>query len=124
MTKETKIAPPNSLLFVMDKDNGQIPRSMDGKALASTASCIAIGTLSEVDGETMITLTDEEFQFEENAGLRRVFAGVIPTPQKVLEVCTVRFQVVLSLPVQDYQCKVEVWTNDEAEPDKIYILIK
>lgn len=59
MTVKTKIAVQNSLLFVMDKDNGEIPESMDA-LVAATPSCIVVGTHSGADGETSVTLFDDE----------------------------------------------------------------
>lgn len=43
----------------MDKDNGEIPESMDA-LVAATPSCIVVGTHSGADGETSVTLFDDE----------------------------------------------------------------
>ncbi len=47
-----KVAPINALVLVMDRTKGVIPDSMSQRLVAATSSCIAVGTLSEHDGET------------------------------------------------------------------------
>jgi hypothetical protein len=94
MTTETKIAPQNSLLLVMDKDNGEIPELMSGKLVVATQSCIAVGTLSASDGETSVMLTDDKIHVQEISGIQKAFCGVLATPNKKIDLCTVLLQPV------------------------------
>jgi hypothetical protein len=123
MTARTRIAPQNSLLLVMDKNNGEIPESMNGKPVIATTSCIAVGTLSEADGETSVTITNEGSQPRGIPGLRRIFVGKIATPGQLVSVCTVLLQPVLELPVQNTRSDVEIWASSETEPNELCILI-
>ncbi|HTS16978.1 MAG TPA: hypothetical protein VMP11_05345 [Verrucomicrobiae bacterium] len=118
MTIVTEIAPPNSLLLVMDKDSGEIPESMEGKLIVATPSCIAVGTLSAADGRTSVMLTDERVRIQGHPGLRRVFSGVLATPKKEVDLCTVLLQ-----PVLNTQSNLEIWANDESEPDRLCVLV-
>lgn len=52
--QEIRCQPPNSLSFVMDPDLGEIPDSVSEALVAATSTCISIGTLSSVDGETTV----------------------------------------------------------------------
>ena len=122
MTIETKIAPKNSLLLVMDKDSGEIPKSMGDKIFAATPSCIAIGTLCEIDGQTLVVLTDEDVPIHQSSGMFKVYDGKLETPNKEVHLCTVHLDVLLKLPVKNVVCNIVILVNSESEPDKIFIL--
>jgi hypothetical protein len=123
MIKETKIAPQNSLLLIMSNGGGEIPLSMANKLVVATPSCIAVGTLSQIDGETSVTLTDEPFQPEMVSGLQKVFSGILETPSKSVSVCTVVLDPILTLPLQKTKSTVEIWADSDAEPDELYIIV-
>ena len=123
MIAQTQIAPKNSLLLVMDRDSGEIPESMDGKLVASTPSCIAVGTLSEADGETSVVLANEKTLAHPDPGLRKVFSGILETPKKEVHVCTLLLQTVVKLPVSSTQSNIEIWTDDAMEPSRLCILV-
>jgi len=123
MTAEAKIAPKNSVLLVMDRDSGEIPESMDGKLVVSMPSCIAVGTLSEADGETSVMLTNENTLAHAGSRLRRVFSGVLQTPKKEVHVCTVLLQTVVTLPVSSTQSNVEIWVDNDMEPSRLCVLV-
>jgi hypothetical protein len=124
MTLKASVAPRNSVLLIMVKGTNDIPESMGGKLVVATGSCVAVGTLSEADGETFIILTNEEPPAREISGLARVFKDVLATPTKVVEVRTILLKAVLALPVPNSQTSVEIWTNSNTEPDKILISLK
>jgi hypothetical protein len=123
MTVRTKIAPRNSLLLVMDRDSREIPDSLNGQLVAATPSCIAVGTFSAADGETTVTLSDDRLSVPGIENLKRVFSGILATPRNVAEVYTVLLEPVLTLPVQNDRCSIEIWANHETEPDTLYVLI-
>lgn len=60
MTTAVRVSPPNGLLLVLDPRTGVLPGTLAGSAIASTPSGLAIGTLSEFDGETEVTLGSVE----------------------------------------------------------------
>ena len=123
MIIQTKIVPENSLLLLMDKHNGDIPESMDGDLIVAKPTCIAIGTLSEADGETSVTMSDERLEITGVSEFRKVFNGVVATPRKQLDLCTILLKPILTLTVQNIQSNLEIWANDEIEPNKLYILV-
>lgn len=123
MTIEAKIAPPNSLLLVMGEASGEMPDSMNGQLIVVTSSCIAIGTLCEVDGETSVTLSDDRLRIQGIENLKRVFSGILATPRNFVEVCTVLLEPILTLPVRNDRSGVEIWANSKMEPDRLYVLI-
>ena len=119
MTLTADIAPPNSVL-IMDRSVGQIPDSLMGGLTAFTPTCVAIGTRSEHDGDTRVTL-------EENDGssCRGVpaFDGVLDTPDRKIAVCSVLDDVIFELPVPAERTRVRIWANDASEPSEIYIVV-
>lgn len=126
MKTSARIAPRNSLLLVMDKSGGEIPLTeVIRESLAvATASCIAVGTLMEYDGETSITLTDEVLLHQGISEFKKVFDDVLDTPEKEITVCTVLLHPVLSMPVKSTETEVEIWANHSTEPDKLWIVAK
>jgi hypothetical protein len=115
------LAPRNSLILVMDRAAGAIPEAMAGRLVAATPTCIAVGTRSEHDGETSISLADEATPSEGGANPR--FDGVLKTPSRRLSVCSVIEEVLLEMSVRSDETRVQVWANDAAEPDNIAIVV-
>jgi hypothetical protein len=120
MRKSACIAPPNSSILVMDRTGGEIPRWMNGAIVSSTSSCVAVGTLSQSDGGTTLTLTNERPAIA--TGLFPVLDGDMDTPSRILSVVTCNNVELLSLDVNSQSTRVEVWVNDDKEPDQIYII--
>lgn len=121
MVVKISLAPPNSLILIVGAEKYEVPSSMKGAAIAQTLSCIAVGSLSEIDGQTSIVLKkigDSEPQFAPS------FSGFIDTPSCLIEVKTVLGKTLLQMPVQDTKTKIVIWTNDRFEPDEIIIGIE
>lgn len=91
------IAPLNSLILVMDRTIGEIPDPdrIGVSLVTATPSCLSIGTLCSVDGDTTVTLSDNESEIGNN--LINVYDGVLKTPNKLLSVCTVQDEPVLGI---------------------------
>ena len=121
MKKHIRIAPRNSLILVMDQSVGEIPGSMNKALVAATPSCIAVGTLSEHDGDTLISLSDEPTTLE--AGLSLVFDGTLQTPTRKLSLCSVLDETLITSDVPGETTRVQVWANDDSEPDLIHVLV-
>jgi hypothetical protein len=112
------IAPPNSLVLVMDPSVGEVPEIMAGGSIAASRSCVAVGTLCEVDGSTRISLGATNSGLE---GHRLAFDGVLETPGRRIAVMSVTDEVLIQMPVESDQTRVRVWTNDDREPSDIDI---
>ena len=112
-------APSNSLVFVMDSSIGEIPVSIGNELTASTNSCVAVGTLAQMDGETTVALTDSSDGIELEM---LVFDGVLLTPARELSVCNVEDERLLTIPVPSSETRVRIFANDNAEPDNIIVL--
>jgi hypothetical protein len=121
MKFETTIAPPNSIVLVVDFETGQVPRSFNGQLIAATETCVAVGTLSEQDGETTIVLTDEASP-DVIASNSLAFDDSIAIRGGALSVVTAWNEPVLSLPVHTENVRVRVWVNHRSEPDHIVIV--
>lgn len=113
-----RLAPPNSLLLVLDPRTGELPTSLAGTPIATTSSGLAIGTLAEVDGETEVHLVDAA-EAREPSQLAMRWDGVLTTTGR-LGILTIYNEVLLEMDVGDL-VRVQVWTNDSVEPDVIWI---
>ena len=121
---QTSLRPMNSLILVLDPTSGEIPLSMDRRLVASTPSCVAVGTLCEADGETAITLTDDSGLPRSDPAMQLAFEAIIDTPRRDLSVCTVDLKPVLSLRVSTKRTRIEIWANHPSEPDRICVLVR
>ena len=124
MKTQTSLAPKNSLILILDPVTGIIPQSMACQLVASTPSCIAIGTMSASDGETVVVLTDERQCVISDPAMQQVFEGTIATPRMKVAVCTVDMEQILSSQVPTGLLSVEVWVNHKQEPSRVCVLIK
>jgi len=114
------VAPPNSVLLIMDRSVGQVPESMEGSLIAATPTCVAIGTLSEHDGTTHVTLDSSPPPSEQGTP---VFVAVLDTPGRHVAVCSVFDEAVLEVEVETERTRVLIWANDQAEPSEIRITV-
>jgi hypothetical protein len=118
--KSARFAPPYSVVLVTDPSNGEIPHSssMREALIASTQSCIAVGCMAEVNGETEFTLGLSQ---DVDPGMPPAFEGVLKTPSRRIVVRSVLGQVILDAAVSGQKTKVRVWVNDRKEPDRVVI---
>jgi len=121
MRQTIDTAPSNSLLLILDRTAGIIPQSMDGRLVAATPSCIAVGTLIESEGCTSVTLTDDAIAAD--PGLDLVIDTSIATPSKSITVCSVLNEMFLQTEVPSQRTRVQIWANDASEPDTLVIAI-
>lgn len=121
MCESIAISPPNSLILVMDHASGELPEDIIGRLVASTTSCVAVGTLSAADGETTITLTDEHHDAEKEFSL--VFDDVILTPHREISVCDARNEKLLTISTTSSITRVQIYANDAREPDGIVVRV-
>lgn len=122
MKQSITMRPSNSLIFIMDYSFGKLPEFMSGNLVAFTDSCVAIGTLSEVDGETTIVVTDSLLDVQSTE--RLVFDGVVATQGGELSVCSTTNEKLLTVKRSNRNIHVKVFANDASEPDKIVVLIQ
>lgn len=104
----------------MDHQAGVVPDALGGKLVAATSTCIAIGTLAELDGETTVVLTDQPVQDLAN-GEALVFDGTIVVPSRELSVVTALNQKLMSIPIDREDARLRVWTNDLSKPNRITV---
>jgi hypothetical protein len=123
MKKELSVAPPNSLIVVMDRTRPEIPATMAGKPIASTSSCVAVSTLSELDGATRVILTDEHCAEYLGEKVRSVFRGTLETPSRTLSICTILDQVLLEITTLSTLTNIEILSNKEREPTLIVVAV-
>jgi len=105
----------------MDSIHGIVPDSMLNSGVSSTASSVAIGCLAEVDGLTEVSMERNGTVVPERAP---IFDGVLETPRRRIEVCTVVTESLLEETVTGPTTRVRVWTNDLFEPDSILIVLE
>jgi hypothetical protein len=118
MSNTRSIAVPNALLLISDIGGGRPPDVMEGALIASTPSCIAVGCMSDSNGETEVTLASmPEFDHRE----RPAFEGELETPNRAVAVWTALRETVLQAPVSHVSTKVRVWVNHPTEPNKVIV---
>ena len=124
MKKVVSYAPPNSLILIDGGSNAEIPNSMGGKRISATPSCIAVGTLSQQDGETYIVLTDELKSPMADGGFHIAYTGQLQTPNREILIENVLGDVILKMPTKEQHTKISVLSNHDSEPDKLVIIIQ
>lgn len=115
------LSPPHSLVFVMDERVAEIPDDT-GAAIAATSSCVTVGTLSELDGETEVRLSGP-LDFAPSDDLTLAWSGTIASAG-VVEIQTSEAKTLLSMPWEGAGSPaVRIWTNDASEPDLIWVVV-
>lgn len=121
MKKLFRFAPPNGIFFLEDAVQGKSPEIDDRPvAVWSTRSCIIVGCLPWVDGETEMIVSDSA---EDVLSSETVFDGILDTPNGVFRVSTSEKETLLTMPVSTHFTRVRVWTNHEICPDRILVVL-
>lgn len=119
MSIETR--PPFSLVFVMDPASGELPESLGSSSITVGPSSVAVGTLADADGPTELYLgLDDELPLIDDLVLR--WQGTLATSGRV-GLVTAENEVLLECPGEPISL-IQIWTNDESEPDKVVVLLK
>lgn len=122
MTDQTKlISPDHALILIMDPEVAILPESMAHNLVASTNSCVAVGTRPALDGPTRVHLSS---QSQIHPRLEKVFCGSLETPNKIIKVCGIEGEVELEATVTSERTLIEVWVDDLYEPQNIEIIIQ
>lgn len=114
---EVRLSPPHSILFILDPTAVADVPDVSGDLVSATSSCVAIGTLAEMDGETTVIL---EKAVSDPSG-HLVFNGEITTPSRRLAVTRSDVSLVSELAVSKDRARLRIWANDPSEPDLITI---
>lgn len=118
MLNVIKVSPPNSLLFVSGPGGGETPHITRGPRIWTTPTCIAVGCLAFMDGETEVSIGKAE---EVDPGGLPAFDGFLETPNRSIIVSTVDRSPILDATVSNSRTRVRIWTNHPQEPDRIRI---
>lgn len=114
-------SPRNGLILVMDPDHGELPDHYDGtEFLVATDTTLIIETLAEFDGETSIHLVAESDVPRDGTVTLR-WEGTLRTTGR-LAVLNVLLEVLLETSASE-TTPVQVWTDDDHEPEDIYLAL-
>jgi len=118
---ETSVAPPNSIVFVVDPTHVSVVPEDTGVALVTaTDSCVAIGTREQASGETRIRLETASGDLEGSV----VFQGLLETPGRKVAVETSELDRLVAIDVENASTHIKVWVDDDSEPSSITIQLK
>ncbi len=125
MKTQIRIAPSNSVVLVMDTSIGEIPdpdpEDVGEGVLAATSSCIAVGTLPQIEGDTHILLYDEPAEMDLTGTL--AFDGPLEVRSGRMSVVSVLHEPLLGCNAPTPRARVQVWLNDDRLPDEIRIYV-
>ena len=117
---EVHVSPPNSLVVVGDPQ-GNVPESYAGGLIAATESCILVGTLAEMDGETTVRLARGRKPSDCPEIL--AFERRLTIPSRHLVIGNVLRDVYMERSLETDSPTVQIWVNHGNEPDIICIVV-
>lgn len=112
------VRPVNSLIFVSDREGGDVPLWVEGKLILSTNSCISVRCYPEQDGPTKVTLGAAR---EVASVAPPDFDGTLKTPTQYVVVRTVTHETILEMSVAELNTRVRIWLSHPRWPDKVVI---
>ena len=119
MSTTIKVAPPHSIILIVDVTRGDVPDVTRTGIFWATDSCLVVGTFSSSDGETEISMAHGAAA--ENLGAPS-FDVYLETPSKVVVIVTTDEETIYQAAVKETRTRVRVWINHPTEPDKIDIV--
>lgn len=114
---EITVAPPHSIIFINDPTvDVNVPKAIGPGLVWATESCVAVGTLAEVDGLTTIQLASDFIAPQGDVA----FDGMIKTPGGIVAINTSDGAALISISSGE-ETHLTVWVNDSYEPDLILV---
>src|SRR6266702_2888251 len=113
-----KVAAPNALLLLSDISGGMAPNEMHGSLVTSTPTCIAIGCMSDCNGETEVRVGAGR---EVGSSKPPAFEGDLDSASRAVALWTIDRFTVLEVPVRHARTRVRIWLNHPSEPDEVVI---
>lgn len=120
MNQTKSVAIPNGVLLVMDQKSTQVPASMGTDTVTRTASCVALKTVPGAEGETTVTVTDEEIPPHDHVC---VFRDSLKLGSSRLVVATSENMILFEFAMPSRSASISIWANDESEPSSIYVIV-
>lgn len=118
-SQSISFAPENSIVFVADPSNDyDVPEDTGAALVTATPTCMAIGTLAQMDGKTTITLGGPGTRVSGEL----IFQGLLKTPGRKVAILQVPGTVVLEMKVPKDGTGIKVWANDLREPNQILVI--
>lgn len=118
MTTRKTIRPINSMVFIHDATQFDVPDLEADKPVTSTAKCVQMLTYPECGGRTDVTfgpLTGAEPSFP------LYHDALLETPSRTVVMSTVDEQLLFSVPVPDPMTRVRIWLNRPWQPDEVVV---
>jgi hypothetical protein len=120
MIFSARVRPPGSFLVIAGDMHAPMPEfDNQENRLWANEWCIGIGTLSEIDGETEVIVTDQP----RNESFPLVFDSVIEAPEQRVTVSDAYLMETASVNVSSNKARIQIWANHSREPDRIVIAV-
>jgi len=117
---DVSVKAPNSLVLIGDP-TGDVPETLGGGLVRATGKAVAVGTRAEVAGETRIRVIDAGSP--EHRPPIRAFEGMLEAPSGRLTIESVDGETYGEHPIPRGETRVEIWVNDDREPDEICVVL-
>lgn len=115
------VAPQHSILLAdVGNDAAEVPLDGVEDAVVSSGSVVGINVMAEVDGETLVELTDEP---SDPTDLIPLFDGSVDTPSRSVSLCTSDGSVLAALAVGDDEARVRIFGSTSTRPDRVLVVL-
>lgn len=118
MSKKTKLALQNGIIFIEDVQGGSPPDPVTDEAVQNTSTCISVACLHEADGEAELILGPAD---EVMPSYALAFDGIIETPSRELVISTVLNEHVLKTMVLELNTRIRVWRSHPQWPKQVTV---
>ena len=122
-TKQFKGPVPHSIFFLFDPENeADIPVWDASGPVQASKTCISVATLTEIDGDTTIELSDQQSAYPPD-GYLKVFSGNVTAPHGSICINFSDRDGVICVLSRGQEPQIDVWINRLVEPDHIYVSV-
>jgi hypothetical protein len=113
------IRPPHSIVLLVGREDYTAPTSFGGATSTATTDCIAVSTLSPVDGPTAVSVAPDA----DRPGLVTLGEYTIES-EGLLSVRDVFHREHAAIGVEAGYVEVRVLANDAVEPDEVVFVVR
>jgi hypothetical protein len=122
MTIEIKHALPNALLLIMDYQNGIPPENIGASLVFQTTTCIAICTMPDTDGKTLIRVSSASSNSVIALDLHKAYQGELVLSSRNMSLVNTSNFELFRVKTTTNLIEVSIWVDNDYEPTSVHII--
>lgn len=117
---EVQIATAHPVFFLGDSATRSVPPDTGAAFVTTTDDCLCFWVMSDVDGTTLVTITEEACR----VGSNKLFSGSLNAPSGIITLMDSSAFQYVNIPVPLGPVRVDIWADNDLNPEWVWIQLE